>query len=110
MSVYSMAELENPTFDPDESGTDAAFDDLPEPPLEPPLLVQQELNTSGDRIQSMRDGLRQDELEVQKKRLVDTFYKEVNRVYELRPEGRIDYNQFEIDADGKTLCWSPGDK
>ena len=105
-----MAEFENPTFDPDELGTDDAFDDLPEPPLEPPLPVQQELNTSGDRIQGMRDELRQDELEAQKKRLVDTFYKEVNRAYGLRPEGRIDYNQFEIDADGKTLYWTPGDK
>ena len=49
-----MAEFENPTFDPDELGIDDEFDDLPEPPLEPPLPVQQELNTSGDRIQGMR--------------------------------------------------------
>ena len=53
MSVHTMAEFENPTFDPDEPGTDDAFDGLPEPPLGPPLPVQQELNTSGDRIQSM---------------------------------------------------------
>ena len=27
-----------------------------------------------------------------------------------RPEGRIDYSQFAIDGDGKTLYWTPGDK
>ena len=32
--------------------------------------------------------------------LVDTFYKEVNRAYGLRPDS-IDYDQFRIDADGK---------
>ena len=58
----------------------------------------------------MRDELRQIELDAQKKRLVDTFYKEVNRAYGLRPEGRIDYNQFGIGADGKTLYWTPDDK
>ena len=87
-----MAEFENPTFDPDELGIDDAFDNLPEPPLEPPLPVQQELNTSGDRIQGMRDELRQDELEAQKKRLVVTFFKDMNHVYGLHPKGRSDYN------------------
>ena len=56
-----------------------------------------------------RPGIREAELEAQKKRLVDTFYKEVNRAYGLRPDS-IDYDQFRIDADGKTLYWTPGDK
>ena len=34
------------------------------------------------------------ELKDQKKRLVDTFYKEVNRAYGRRPEGKINYKQF----------------
>ena len=34
----------------------------------------------------------------------------MNRAYGLRPESRIDYNQFEIDADGRTLYWTPGHK
>ena len=42
--------------------------------------------------------------------MVDTFYDEVSRTYGLRPEGRIDYNQFGIDPDGKTLYWTPEDK
>lgn len=40
----------------------------------PPPNVQQELNTSRDRIQSLRGEFREAELEVQKKRLVDIFY------------------------------------
>ena len=43
-------------------------------------------------------------------RLVDTFYNEVSRTYGMRPEGRIDYSQFGIDPDGKTLYWTPEDK
>ena len=46
--------------------------------------------------------IREAELEAQKKRLVDTFYKEVNRAYGLRPDS-IDYDQFRIDdAKGST--------
>ena len=74
-----------------------------------PPRVQQELNTSGDNIQSLRGEIREAELEAQKKRLVDTFYKEVNRAYGLRPDS-IEYDQFRIDADGKTLYWTSGDK
>ena len=33
----------------------------------------------------------------------------MNRAYGLRPDS-IDYDQFKIDADGKTLYWTPGDK
>ena len=102
-------DFENPTFDPE----DVAYDDydFPDlPTMDPPLDVQQQLNTSGDLLQNLRDELRQAELEAQKERLVDTFYNEVNRAYGLRPEGRIDYSQFGIDDDGKTLYWTPDDK
>ena len=74
-----------------------------------PPQVQQELNTFGDNIQSLRGGIREADLEAQKTRLVDTFYKEVNRAYGLCPDS-IDYDQSRIDADGKTLYWTPGDK
>ena len=77
--------------------------------MDPLLRVQQDLNTSGDNIKSLRGGLREAELEAQKKRLVDTFYTEVTQVYGLRPDS-IDYDQFRIDDDGKTLYWTPGDK
>ena len=77
--------------------------------MDPPLRVQQDLNTSGDNIQILRGELREAELEAQKKRLVDTFYKEVTQVNGLRPDS-IDYDQFRIDDDGKTLHWTPGDK
>ena len=78
--------------------------------MEPPLDVQQLLNASGDNLQSLQEELREAELEAQKKRLVDSFYNEVSHTYGLRPEGRIDYSQFGIDPDGKTLYWTPEDK
>ena len=102
-----MAEFENHTFDPEEPGKDDDYSfDLPDPPLD----VQQQLNASGERIQSMRGEIRQGELEDQKKLLVDTFYNEVNRAFGFRLEGRIDYEQFGFDDDGKTLYWTPGDQ
>ena len=86
-------DFENPTFDPDGPGIDDNYSlDLPDVIMDPlPPRVQEELNTSGD------------------KRLVDTFYKEVNRAYGLRPDS-IDYGQFRINDDGRTLYWTPGDK
>ena len=44
-------DFENPSFDPDGPGID---DELPDAIIDPPLDVQQELNTSMDRIQSLR--------------------------------------------------------
>ena len=86
MSAHGY-DFENPTFDPDGPGIDDDYSlDLPDAimgPLTP--RVQEERNTSGDNIQSMRGEIREAELEAQKKRLVDTFYKEVNRAYGLRP-------------------------
>ena len=106
-------DFENPTFDPDEPGIDDDYTcslDLPDAIMDPlPPRIQEELYTSGDNIQTLRGEIREAELEAQKKRLVDTFYKEVNRAYGLRPDS-IDYDQFRIDDDGKTLYWTPGDK
>ena len=104
-------DFENPTFDPDGPEIDDDYSlDLPDAIMDPlPLRVQQELNTSGGLIQSLQGELREVELEAQKKRLVNTFYKEVIQVYGLRPDS-IDYDQFRIGADGKTLYWTPGDK
>ena len=42
--------FKNPTFDPDRPGVDDDFD-LPDPPMEPPFDVQQQLNASGDNLQ-----------------------------------------------------------
>ena len=104
---FIMADFENPMFDPDGPGIDDDYSfDLANPPLD----VQQQLDASGERIQSMRGEIRQGELEDQKKRLAVTFYNEVNRAYGFRLEGRFDYEQFGIDGGGKTLYWTPGDK
>ena len=63
--------FENPTFDPDGPGEDDDFD-LPDPPMEPPLDVQRQLNVYRDILQNLRDELGQEGLEAQKKRLVIT--------------------------------------
>ena len=104
-------DFEKPTLDPDGPGIEDDYSlDLPHAIMDPlPPRVQQELNTSGDNIQTLRGEISEAELEAQKKRLVDTFYKEVNRAYGLRLDS-IDYDQFMIDDDGKTLYWTPGDK
>ena len=78
--------------------------------MEPPPDVQQQLNASGDNLQNLAGELRQAELDAQKKRLVDSFFNEVSHNYGLRTQGRIDYSQFDIDADGKTLYWTPENK
>ena len=104
-------DFENPTFDPDGPGIvddDSLY--LPDAIIDPlPPRVQEEFNTSGDNIKTLCGEIREAELEAQKKRLIDSFYKEMNRDYGLRPDS-IDYDQFKIDDDGKTLYWTPGDK
>ena len=108
-----MAEFdfENLTFDPDGPEIDDDYSlDLPDAIMDPlPPRVQQELNTSGDNILTLRGEVREVELEAQKKGLVDTFYKEVNCAYGLHPDSN-DYDQFRIDDGGKTLYWTPGNK
>ena len=101
--------FENPTFDPDGPGEDDNLV-LPEPPIEPPPDVQHQLNEYGNVLQNFRDELGQEGPRAQKKRLVDTFYNEVSHTYGLRSEGRIDYSQFGIYPDSKTLYWTPEDK
>ena len=68
-------DFENPSFDPDGPGIDDDYSmDLPEAIMDLLLpRVQEELNTSGDNIHTLRGEIREAELEVQKKRLVDTF-------------------------------------
>ena len=72
-------DFENPTFDPEGPGIDDDYSfDLPDAIMDPPQRVQQELNTSGELIQSLRGELREAEFEAQKKRLVDTFLQRRN--------------------------------
>ena len=63
-------DFENRTFDPDRHGIDnnESFD-LLDAIMDPlPLRVQQELNTSGDLIQSLQGELREIDFEARKKR------------------------------------------
>ena len=70
-------DFENHTSDADGPGIDNDYSlDLPDAIMDPlPPRVKEELNTSGDNIQTLRGKIREAELEAQKKSLVDTFYK-----------------------------------
>ena len=97
-------DFENPTFDDDYN--DAIGDRLPMVPDEDDQRII--LNPSG-AIYDLRGELRQTAVEAQKKRLVKTFYDEIEKRYKMVP-GKTDYNQFKILDDGKTLFWIVGDK
>ena len=98
-------EFENPTFDEDDYDDDID-DRLPMVPNETDQRIL--LNQSG-AIDDLRGELRKSAVEAQKKRLVKTFYDEIGKRYEMAP-GKIDYDQFKISDDGKTLFWVVGDK
>ena len=98
-------EFENPTFDEDDYDDDID-DRLPMVPDETDQRIL--LNQSG-AIDDLRGELRRSAVEAQKKRLVKTFYDEIGKRYEMTP-GKIDYDQFKISDDGKTLFWVVGDK
>ena len=57
-------DFENPTFDPDGPGIDDDYSlDLPDAIMHPlPPRIQQEFNTSGDNIQSLRVKLERQNL------------------------------------------------
>ena len=97
-------EFENPTFDEDDYDDDID-DRLPMVPNETDQRIL--LNQSG-AIYDLRGELQKSAVEAQKKRLVKTFY-EIGKRYKIGP-GKIDYNQFKISDDGKTLFWIVDDK
>ena len=80
---------------------------LPEPNLEP--LDGLELQDYADRISRLTGDVRAEELRAQRDRLVDSFYETIKRDYNLRPTN-IEYDQFEVGEDGKTLYWKVGSK
>ena len=98
-------EFENPTFDEDDYDDDID-DRLPMVPNETDQRIL--LNQSG-AIDDLRGELRKSAVEARKKRLVKTFYDEIGKRYKMAP-GKIDYDQFKISDDGKTLFWVVGDK
>ena len=107
-----MAEggFEMDDFDPaewreEEEETDFS---LPEPPTLQPLDGQI-LEEYGDRLSQLTDANKAGELQAQRDRLIDSFYREIERAYGLRPT-KIEYEWFEIDRDGKTLYLKVGNK
>ena len=53
---------------------------------------------------NLRGQLRESALEGQKQRLVKTFYDEIGSRFKMYPE-KMEYDQFKITDDGKTLYW-----
>ena len=90
----------------DDDDTDDIDDRLPMVPTD---VHQRILSNQNDSIADSRGQLRQNALDGQKQKLVKIFYDEIGKRYKMAPE-KIDYNQFRISDDGKTLYWVVGDK
>ena len=100
--------IDNPSFDPVFEPDEDALPVLPEPPVLTPLatLSPQQLGDHGDNIQNLRGELRDSELDEQKHRLVDAYYRVIDEDYGFSPS-KVPYDQFTIGEDGKTLYWTP---
>ena len=90
----------------DDDDTDDIDDRLPMVPID---VDQRIISNQNDSIADLRGQLRQNALDSQKQKLVKIFYDEIGKRYKMAPE-KIDYNQFRISDDGKTLYWVVGDK
>ena len=98
-------DFENPTFDEDDYDED--IDDIL--PMVPDETDQRIISNQSGAIDDLRGELRKSAVEAQKKRLVRTFYDEIEKRYKMVTD-KIDYDQFKISDDGKTLFWIVGDK
>ena len=96
-------------FDADDIYDDDGTDDIDERlPMVPTEVDQRIISNQNDSIADLRGQLRQNALDGQKQNLVKIFYDEIGKRYKMAPE-KIDYNQFRISDDGKTLYWVVGD-
>ena len=68
-------------------------------------IILDQSNSTAD----LSGQLRQIAFEGQKQKLVKTFYDKIGKTYNMALE-KIDYNQFRVSDDGKTLYWLIGDK
>lgn len=93
--------FDNTTYDPDDID-----DKLPLVPDEP---IQRSILNQSNHITELRGELRETTLESYKKNLVKTLYDEIWKRYRIAPD-KMDYNQFKVSDDGKTLFWVVGDK
>ena len=87
-------EFENPIIDEDDYDDD--IDDRL--PMVPNETDQRILLKQNGAINDLRSELRKSAVEAQKK----TFYDEIGKRFKMTP-GKIDYDQFKISDDGKTL-------
>ena len=107
MAEGGFDEFENPAFDKDDYDDDDDIDERM--PMVPDDVDQRIISNQNDSIADLRGQLRQNALDGQKQKLVKIFYDEIGKRYKMAPE-KIDYNQFRMSDDGKTLYWVVGDK
>ena len=91
-------------FDADDIYDDDSDDIDDRLPMVPTDVDQRIVSNQNDSIADLRGQLRQNALDGQKQKLVKIFYDEIGKRYRMTPE-KIDYNQFRISDDGKTLYW-----
>ena len=106
MAEGGFDEFENTAFDRDDYDDDDIDDRLPMVPTD---VDQRIISNQNDSIADLRGQVRQNALDGQKQKLVKIFYDEIGKQYKMAPE-KIDYDQFRISDDGKTLYWVVGDK
>ena len=97
-------DFENPTLEEDDYDDDVD-DRLP---MVPDETDQRIILNQSRAIDDLRGELRKSAVEAQKK-LVKTFYDEIEKRYKMAPD-KTDYSQFKISDDGKILFWIVGDK
>ena len=96
-------------FDADDIYDDDTDDIDDRLPMVPTDVDQRIISNQNNSIADLRGQLRQNALDGQKQKLVKIFCDEIGKRYRIAPE-KIDYNQFRISDDGKTLYWVVGDK
>ena len=97
-------DFENPTLEEDDYDDDVD-DRLP---MVPDETDQRIIFNQSRAIDDLRGELRKSAVEAQKK-LVKTFYDEIEKRYKMAPD-KTGYSQFKISDDGKILFWIVGDK
>ena len=96
--------FETSEFDPDD------YDDIDDRlPMVSDDDVQRDILNQSDKISYLRGQLSESAIQVQKEQLVKAFYDEIGKRYRMAP-GKLDYDQFRLSDDGKTLYWVVGDK
>ena len=107
-------DFDNPTFDKDDYDNDYARDESYEDEdlndLTPDLEFQRHILNQSTHLENLIGSDKEQALLAQQKLLVKEFYKEIQQRYDIEASYMPTYDNFKLDADGKTLYWVIGDK